>query len=46
MGSGLEWDLLVIDEAHEGVDTHRTDIAFKQIDGNSLCTYLGHLLKR
>lgn len=28
---GLEWDLLVIDEAHEGVDTHRTDIAFKQI---------------
>lgn len=29
---GLEWDLLVIDEAHEGVDTHRTDIAFKQIN--------------
>lgn len=28
---GLEWDLLVIDEAHEGVDTVRTDIAFYQI---------------
>lgn len=28
---GLDWDLLVIDEAHEGVDTVRTDIAFNQI---------------
>lgn len=27
----LEWDLLIIDEAHEGVDTYRTDIAFDQI---------------
>lgn len=27
----LEWDLLVIDEAHEGVDTTKTDIAFNQI---------------
>ena len=27
----LEWDLLVIDEAHEGVDTFKTDIAFEQI---------------
>ncbi|MDO5501047.1 MAG: DEAD/DEAH box helicase family protein, partial [Propionibacteriaceae bacterium] len=26
-----EWDLLVIDEAHEGVDTTKTDIAFDQI---------------
>lgn len=26
-----EWDLLVIDEAHEGVDTTKTDIAFNQI---------------
>lgn len=25
----LEWDLLIIDEAHEGVDTERTDDAFK-----------------
>lgn len=25
------WDLLVIDEAHEGVDTTKTDIAFDQI---------------
>lgn len=24
----LEWDLLIIDEAHEGVDTARTDAAF------------------
>ncbi|MCS4487558.1 DEAD/DEAH box helicase family protein [Streptococcus sciuri] len=29
-----EWDLLVIDEAHEGVDTFKTDIAFKQIKRN------------
>ena len=28
---GMEWDLLVIDEAHEGVDTYKTDIAFDQI---------------
>ncbi|MFZ2577959.1 MAG: Eco57I restriction-modification methylase domain-containing protein [Lactococcus hircilactis] len=27
----LEWDLLVIDEAHEGVDTFKTDIAFEHI---------------
>jgi type II restriction enzyme len=27
----IEWDLLVIDEAHEGVDTTKTDIAFEQI---------------
>lgn len=27
----LEWDLLIIDEAHEGVDTAKTDIAFDQI---------------
>ncbi|NYF16501.1 type II restriction enzyme [Microbacterium sp. AK009] len=26
-----EWDLLVIDEAHEGVDTTKTDVAFTQI---------------
>jgi len=28
----LEWDLLVIDEAHEGVDTSRTDAAFTVIN--------------
>ena len=28
---GMEWDVLVIDEAHEGVDTYRTDVAFDQI---------------
>lgn len=27
----FEWDLLVIDEAHEGVDTTKTDIAFDHI---------------
>jgi type II restriction enzyme len=27
----FHWDLLVIDEAHEGVDTTKTDIAFDQI---------------
>ncbi|MDO4679776.1 MAG: DEAD/DEAH box helicase family protein [Aerococcus sp.] len=27
----LEWDLLVIDEAHEGVDTYKTDKAFDKI---------------
>jgi len=28
------WDLLVIDEAHEGVDTFKTDIAFNNISRN------------
>lgn len=27
----LSWDILVIDEAHEGVDTYKTDTAFDQI---------------
>lgn len=26
-----DWDLLAIDEAHEGVDTHKTDVAFDLI---------------
>lgn len=30
----LEWDLLVIDEAHEGVDTFKTDVAFDNIKRN------------
>lgn len=30
----LSWDLLVIDEAHEGVDTLKTDFAFEYIDRN------------
>lgn len=29
--SGLEWDVLVIDEAHEGVETLKTDLAFENI---------------
>jgi superfamily II DNA or RNA helicase len=28
---GIEWDLLVIDEAHEGIDTFKTDVAFNNI---------------
>lgn len=28
----LEWDILVIDEAHEGVDTIKTDVAFDHIN--------------
>ena len=28
----IKWDILVIDEAHEGVDTSKTDIAFDHID--------------
>lgn len=27
----LQWDLLVIDESHEGVDTFKTDVAFENI---------------
>lgn len=29
-----KWDLLVIDEAHEGVDTYKTDVAFDKINRN------------
>lgn len=28
----IEWDVLVIDEAHEGVDTYKTDVAFEHIN--------------
>ncbi|MGZ7259874.1 hypothetical protein ACXWO8_10085, partial [Streptococcus pyogenes] len=28
------WDLLIIDEAHEGVDTFKTDVAFENIHRN------------
>lgn len=28
---GESWDILIIDEAHEGVDTYKTDTAFNQI---------------
>lgn len=30
----MKWELLVIDEAHEGVDTYKTDVAFHQIKRN------------
>ena len=29
--ANAKWDLLVIDEAHEGVDTYKTDVAFDHI---------------
>lgn len=29
--ANMDWDLLVIDEAHEGVDTYKTDVAFEHI---------------
>ena len=28
---GMTWDVLVIDEAHEGVDTYKTDVAFEHV---------------
>ncbi|MBR2215876.1 MAG: DEAD/DEAH box helicase family protein [Selenomonadaceae bacterium] len=28
---GLTWDVLIVDEAHEGVDTYKTDLAFNHI---------------
>lgn len=28
---GINWDVLIVDEAHEGVDTYKTDTAFDQI---------------
>lgn len=32
--SDIHWDVLIIDEAHEGVDTYKTDVAFDHIDRN------------
>ena len=29
---GISWDILIIDEAHEGVDTYKTDTAFNHIN--------------
>lgn len=29
---GIIWDILIIDEAHEGVDTYKTDTAFNHIN--------------
>ena len=28
---GIKWDILIVDEAHEGVDTFKTDVAFDHI---------------
>ena len=28
---GLNWDIMIVDEAHEGVDTYKTDTAFHHI---------------
>ncbi|WP_347474458.1 DEAD/DEAH box helicase family protein, partial [Weissella sp. DD23] len=30
----INWDLLVVDESHEGVDTFKTDVAFNEIKRN------------
>lgn len=30
--ANLNWDVLIIDEAHEGVDTYKTDVAFEHIN--------------
>ena len=30
----IHWDVLIIDEAHEGVDTYKTDVAFDHIERN------------
>lgn len=30
--SEISWDILIIDEAHEGIDTFKTDVAFRYID--------------
>lgn len=27
----IDWDILIVDESHEGVDTFKTNVAFKQI---------------
>jgi type II restriction enzyme len=35
----FDWDLLVVDEAHEGIDTAKTDVAFDQIN----CRWTLHL---
>lgn len=29
--ANINWDILIIDEAHEGVDTYKTDVAFDHI---------------
>jgi regulator of RNase E activity RraB len=31
---GMDWDVLIIDEAHEGIDTQKTDRAFDKIKRN------------
>lgn len=28
---GMVWDIMIVDEAHEGVDTYKTDVAFDHI---------------
>lgn len=30
--AGMHWDILIIDEAHEGVDTSKTYVAFNQVN--------------
>ncbi|GAA6112627.1 DEAD/DEAH box helicase family protein [Apilactobacillus apinorum] len=37
----LNWDLLVVDESHEGRDTFKTDIAFEQINSKFILNLSG-----
>ncbi|HPL82080.1 MAG TPA: DEAD/DEAH box helicase family protein, partial [Anaerolineaceae bacterium] len=37
---GMDWDLLIIDEAHEGIDTQRTDRAFESIQKKKFTLHL------
>lgn len=41
----MKWELLVIDEAHEGVDTSKTDVAFHQIKRNHTLHLSGNPFK-
>lgn len=36
----MSWDLLVIDEAHEGIDTQKTDLAFDKITKKAFTLHL------
>lgn len=42
----LNWDVLVIDEAHEGVDTYKTDLAFDRIRRRFTLHLSGSLSRR
>ena len=41
----LTWDVFIVDEAHEGVDTYKTDTAFNHIRRKWTLHLLGTLFK-